>query len=59
MNYAEEKKGRMVKLSNELASVESSLNGKNLLNETKEKLKATQDKYMQMFDDLFDVNFIH
>lgn len=48
----------MVSLSKELGSVELSLDGKNLLAETSEKLNETKQKYLDMFDELFDVRYI-
>lgn len=54
--FASEKAERMFKLSEELSSVESSLDGKNLLSETDSKLNDTKEKYLKEFDEYFDVS---
>lgn len=58
VKYTKDKREKMVSLSKELGSVELSLDGKNLLAETSEKLNETKQKYLDMFDELFDVRYI-
>jgi hypothetical protein len=57
--FASEKAEKLFKLSSELSSVESSLEGKYLIAETDSKLKNTKLKILGIFDEQFDVSKIY
>jgi len=53
--FASDKAEKLFKLTSELNTVESSLEGKFLIGETEQKLKESKDKILEIFDVEFEV----